>query len=106
LEGELWKHTRGARDIDKLRLKEEYIPSPLRDFDMDGRKGSNYIDVTLRGPEIMTRWGPGNRMTRVQSMTRDPRTGKATLEELDTLLKIRNRVGGSVFGILKDPPED
>ncbi|MCI0429536.1 MAG: hypothetical protein L0210_03195 [Rhodospirillales bacterium] len=101
-ESKSWKHTGGATDIERNKVEEEYIPNPMRDFDMDGRKGSNYVDVTFTGPEIMRRWGPENRMTRVQSMTMDPRTGKPTLDELETLLKIYKRVGGNVIGVPKD----
>lgn len=97
-ESKLWKHTGGATNAGGRREKETYIPNPLRDFDMDGRKGSNYVDVTHEGPD--------GKVTYTQTMTVDPKTLKATIEELDTLLKIRNRVGGNVIGVLKPPPKD
>lgn len=93
-----WKHTGGAVDADKAKVEEEYIASPLGDFGLDGRKGSHYVDVTHTGRD--------GKMTRTQSMSRDPKTGKARLDELNTLLEIWKRVGGNVIGVLKDPPED
>jgi hypothetical protein len=96
-ESDFWKHTGGARNAKGKRLKETYIPSPLKDFGIDGRKGSNFVDVTHTGKD--------GKVTYTQSMTVDPKTRKAAIEELDTLLKIRNRMGGSVIGVLKFPPE-
>jgi hypothetical protein len=96
-ESEFWKHAFGAVDIKGKRKKEQYVPSPLGDFGLDGRKGSHYIDVTHEGRD--------GKMTYTQSMTRDPKTGKGTLDEQDVLLELFKRLGGNVIGVLKDPED-
>jgi hypothetical protein len=97
-------YLRKAGGIDsKGRLSpERYVPNPaaaaakelLKLKSVDGRLGSLRIDRTMENP--------ARRDFHFNTMTRDQKTGKATLDEQDRLLQTFLRTLESTYGILKD----
>ncbi len=86
----------GGRDAKGNKLKELYIPNPAKDFAellgmkvIDGRLGSNKIDLTL---EL-----PNGKWVHIQTADIDPKTGKVAEYELDRALKIFRRTGQMVL---------
>lgn len=66
---------------------------------IDGRLGSTKFDRTMMDPN---RSNPKKRRYHFGTMTKDLRTGKATEDELNRLLRQFLLTGESNFGFLKD----
>ncbi|MFN0193694.1 MAG: hypothetical protein ACKVP5_17255 [Aestuariivirga sp.] len=96
----------GGIGLDGRSSKELYLPNRaatllgrLERLRLDGRLGSLRLDKTMYNPyRSDPRWSRYH----FRTMTKDPKTGKATLDELNRQLREFLYTGESNFGFLKD----